>query len=37
MAGSDGSPQVYLCRGMVCQRPVTSVAELLETLAAMTG
>ncbi|MGW9413205.1 thioredoxin domain-containing protein [Arthrobacter cupressi] len=36
-AASDGSPQVYLCRGMVCQRPVTSPAELGEQLAAMTG
>nr|WP_120522568.1 thioredoxin domain-containing protein [Arthrobacter celericrescens] len=36
-AASDGSPQVYLCRGMVCQRPVTSPAELGEQLAALTG
>ncbi|WP_209748541.1 MULTISPECIES: thioredoxin domain-containing protein [Micrococcaceae] len=36
-AAPDGSPQVYLCRGMVCERPVASVAELLERLAAMAG
>jgi uncharacterized protein YyaL (SSP411 family) len=36
-AAPGGSPQVYLCRGMVCERPVGSVAELLERLAAMTG
>ncbi|WLQ08718.1 thioredoxin domain-containing protein [Arthrobacter oryzae] len=34
-AAADGSPQVYLCRGMVCERPVGSVAELLERLATM--
>jgi uncharacterized protein YyaL (SSP411 family) len=34
---ADGSPQVFLCRGMVCERPVGSVAELLERLAAMAG
>jgi uncharacterized protein YyaL (SSP411 family) len=32
---ADGSPQVFLCRGMVCHRPVGSVAELLHQLAAM--
>ncbi|MGZ4660930.1 MAG: thioredoxin domain-containing protein, partial [Arthrobacter sp.] len=36
-AADDDSPQVYLCRGMVCKRPVTSVDELLNTLAALTG
>lgn len=36
-AAPDGSPQVFLCRGMVCERPVGSVAELLERLAAMAG
>jgi uncharacterized protein YyaL (SSP411 family) len=33
----DGAPQVYLCREMVCERPVASVTELLERLGAMTG
>ncbi|OFI37841.1 thymidylate kinase [Arthrobacter sp. SW1] len=33
----DGSPQVYLCRDMVCQRPVTSLADLEEQLRAMSG
>jgi len=28
---------VFLCRGMVCDRPVGTVAELLERLAAMAG
>ncbi len=32
---ADGSPQVFLCRGMVCQRPVGFVAELLDQLATM--
>lgn len=36
-AAPDGSPQVYLCRGMVCERPVGSVAEMLERLARMAG
>ncbi|WP_209753670.1 MULTISPECIES: thioredoxin domain-containing protein [unclassified Arthrobacter] len=36
-AAPDGSPQVYLCRGMVCERPVASVAELLERLATLAG
>jgi uncharacterized protein len=36
-AAPDGSPQVYLCRGMVCERPVGSVAEMLERLAGMAG
>jgi uncharacterized protein len=30
----DGSPLVYLCRDMVCERPVGTVPELLERLAA---
>ena len=32
----DGSPQVYLCRGMVCDLPVGSVEELVQRLDAMT-
>jgi uncharacterized protein YyaL (SSP411 family) len=36
-AAPDGSPQVFLCRGMVCERPVGTEAELLERLAAMAG
>jgi uncharacterized protein YyaL (SSP411 family) len=31
----DGSPQVYLCRGMVCERPVGSLADMESRLAAM--
>ncbi|SDW08130.1 hypothetical protein SAMN04487912_101367 [Arthrobacter sp. cf158] len=31
----DGSPQVYLCRGMVCERPLGDVAEVLSQLSAM--
>ncbi|MFJ4027006.1 thioredoxin domain-containing protein [Paenarthrobacter sp. NPDC089989] len=31
----DGSPQVYLCRGMVCERPVGTLAEVEARLAAM--
>ena len=34
-AAPDGSPRVFLCRGMVCERPVGSVPELLERLAAL--
>jgi uncharacterized protein len=34
-AAADGSPQVYLCRDMVCRRPVSTVGELREQLAAM--
>ncbi|MFE4196308.1 thioredoxin domain-containing protein [Paenarthrobacter sp. NPDC056912] len=34
-AATDGSPQVYLCRGMVCERPVGSVAEMQSRLAGM--
>ncbi|QQQ77153.1 thioredoxin domain-containing protein [Saccharothrix sp. 6-C] len=29
----DGGPAAYVCRGYVCDRPVTSVAELAEALA----
>jgi uncharacterized protein YyaL (SSP411 family) len=36
-AAPDGSAQVFLCRGMVCERPVASAAELLERLAVMAG
>jgi uncharacterized protein YyaL (SSP411 family) len=32
----DAAPQVYLCRGMVCERPVATVPELLDRLAGMT-
>lgn len=35
-AAADGSPQVYLCRGMVCDLPLRSVEELGQRLAAMT-
>ena len=35
-AAADGSPQVYLCRGMVCDLPLGSVAELVRRLGAMT-
>jgi hypothetical protein len=31
-AGADGGPLVYLCRDMVCERPVASVPEVLERL-----
>ncbi|WP_242701418.1 thioredoxin domain-containing protein [Arthrobacter cavernae] len=34
-AAADGSPQVYLCRAMVCDRPLGTVPELRERLAAM--
>ncbi|MDQ0856428.1 uncharacterized protein YyaL (SSP411 family) [Arthrobacter sp. V4I6] len=33
----DGSPQVFLCRGMVCERPVGSAGAVRERLAAMAG
>jgi uncharacterized protein YyaL (SSP411 family) len=33
---ADGSPQVYLCRGMVCDLPLGSVEELVQRLDAMT-
>ncbi|WP_072812276.1 thioredoxin domain-containing protein [Rhodococcus zopfii] len=29
----DGAPAAYVCRGFVCDRPVTSAADLLEALA----
>lgn len=32
----NGSPQVYLCRDMVCERPVGTVAEVQSMLARMT-
>ncbi|MFJ5955514.1 thioredoxin domain-containing protein [Paenarthrobacter sp. NPDC092416] len=32
-AGVDGSPQVYLCRGMVCDRPLSTVGEVQSRLA----
>lgn len=35
-AGPDGAPQVYLCRNMVCERPVSTVPELMDRLAGMT-
>jgi uncharacterized protein YyaL (SSP411 family) len=28
----DGAPAAYVCRGMVCDRPVTSADELLRAL-----
>jgi uncharacterized protein YyaL (SSP411 family) len=31
-AGADGAPLVYLCRGMVCERPVASVQEVRDRL-----
>jgi len=31
-AGAGGVPLVYLCRDMVCDRPVGSVPEVLERL-----
>ncbi|MGY3318016.1 thioredoxin domain-containing protein [Arthrobacter sp. TE12232] len=34
-AGPDGAPQVFLCRGMVCDRPTGSVAGVRERLATM--
>ena len=36
-ANPDGAPQVYLCKGMVCERPVAGVPGLLDRLAAMSG
>ena len=36
-AAPDGGPQVFLCRGMVCDRPVASVQGLREGLARMAG
>ncbi|MEN3345724.1 MAG: uncharacterized protein V7635_2300 [Arthrobacter sp.] len=35
-AAPSGAPRVFLCRGMLCELPVGSVAELRERLAAMT-
>lgn len=35
-AAADGSPQVYLCRGMVCDLPLRSVEELGPRLERMT-
>lgn len=35
-AAADGSPQVYLCRGMVCDLPLGSVEELVQRLDTMT-
>jgi uncharacterized protein YyaL (SSP411 family) len=34
---ADGSPQVYLCRDMVCERPVGTIAEVQSMLARMTS
>jgi uncharacterized protein YyaL (SSP411 family) len=34
-AAPDGGPQVFLCRGMVCDRPAASVEGLREQLARM--
>ena len=34
-AGPDGAPQVFLCRGMVCDRPTGSVEGVRERLATM--
>jgi uncharacterized protein YyaL (SSP411 family) len=31
----DGSPQVFLCRGMVCELPVGSAEAVRERLATM--
>lgn len=36
-AGPDGGPVVYLCRNMVCERPVSTPQELRLRLLAMTG
>ncbi|MEV7607009.1 thioredoxin domain-containing protein [Paenarthrobacter sp. NPDC089322] len=33
----DGGPQVYLCRGMVCKRPVGTLAGMEELLTAMSS
>ena len=30
----DGQPTVYVCENMVCQRPLTDIAELREILQA---
>ena len=34
-AAPDGAPQVFLCRGMVCDTPVASIQEVRERLARM--
>jgi uncharacterized protein YyaL (SSP411 family) len=34
-AAADGSPQAYLCRGMVCDLPLGSAEELVQRLDAM--
>jgi uncharacterized protein YyaL (SSP411 family) len=34
-AARDGTPRVFLCRGMVCELPVSSVTAVRERLAAM--
>ena len=36
-AGPDGAPQVFLCRGMVCDLPTGSVEAVRERLATMTS
>ncbi len=36
-AAPDGSPQVFLCRGMVCGLPVRSPGQLRERLGGMAG
>ena len=36
-AAPEGGPQVFLCRGMVCDRPVASVEGLREQLAGTAG
>jgi len=36
-AGPDGAPQVFLCRGMVCDLPAGSVEDVRRQLAAMTS
>jgi uncharacterized protein YyaL (SSP411 family) len=28
----DGGPAAYVCRGFVCERPVTTVADLVASL-----
>ncbi|SDK73179.1 hypothetical protein SAMN04487916_102316 [Arthrobacter sp. ov407] len=36
-AGPDGAPQVFLCRGMVCDLPTASAAGIRERLARMSS